>query len=148
MPAVNGGTGLSSFSKGQILLANGTTAIIGFGGGTTGTFLQGQGNNTLPAYSDIFSSIKDYGTSASSSTTRKATAIKMAYGQFVFSANGSQAITNLSFTSSSTYAVSIGEGYGVATDENIRVVLDSGAQFTLSNDINRACTVAWVAIGT
>lgn len=147
LPSVNGGTGLSSFVIGQLLAASTTSVITGLGGGTTGLFLQGQ-TGALPAYSDIFSSIKDYGTSASSSTVRKATAIKVAYGQFAFGANGSQAISNLSFSSSSTYAVSISSGYGVSTNEDIRVSYDSGAQFTLYNDINRACTVGWIAIGT
>ena len=42
----------------------------------------------------------------------------------------------------------IGNGYGVTTTEDIRVSNDSGAQFTLYNDVNRACTVNWIAIGT
>lgn len=134
-------------NQGDAFFDNGTT-ITRLPPGTAGQVLKTLGAAANPAWANALAGVSDYGTSASASTARQATALKVCYGQFAFGANGSQAITNLPFSSASSFAVVIGMGYGVTTNENIRVSNDSGAQFTLSNDINRACTVNWMAIGT
>jgi hypothetical protein len=134
-------------TQGDVEYHNGTTRTR-LAPGTAGQVLKTLGAGANPVWVNALSSVLDYGTSASTSTSRQATALKIASGQFAFSANGSQAITNLGFSSSSSYAVVTNSGYAVTTNENIRVSYDSGSQFTLYNDINRACTVGWIAIGT
>lgn len=149
IPAKNGGTGgdLSAATIGALPYFSATAVMSALGAGTSGQVLV-SGGAGAPSFANAISSFLDYGTSASASTARQWTALKGAKGQFAFGANGSQAITSLPFTSSTSFAVVISDGYSVATNENIRVTYDSASQFTLYNDINRACTVGWIAIGT
>lgn len=149
LPSKNGGTGadLSAALIGADPYFSATGVMSALAAGTSGQVKVSKGG-AAPIWANALSSVSDYGTSASSSTARQATAIKIAYGLFSFAANGTQAITNLPFSSSTSYTVTIGMGYALSTTENIRVNNDSGTQFTLANDINRACTVAWHAIGT
>lgn len=149
IPAKNGGTGgdMSAVLIGADPYFSATGVMSALSAGTSGQ-VKVSGGAGAPTWANALSSVLDYGTSSSASTSRQATAVKMAYGQFSFAANGSQAITNLTFSSSTSYVVTIGNGYSVSTTEDIRVIKDSGAQFTLSNDINRACVVNWMAVGT
>lgn len=149
LPAKNGGTGgdMSTAAIGADPYFSATGVMSALSAGTSGQVKVSQGG-AAPVWANALSDVKDYGTSASSSTARQATAIKMAYGQFVFSANGSQAITNLAFSGATTYAVTTGAGYGITTTEDVRIINDSGSQFTIYNDVNRACTVNWIAVGS
>lgn len=103
-----------------------------------------------------FSSIKDYGTSNSTSTARVNSAVKIAYGHDI-SVSGASSVTisNLSFTSSSSYTivVSANSSFGTppaGTDQNsgnLVAVPSSGAAFVIYNTDDQAKTVAWIAIG-
>lgn len=95
----------------------------------------------------IVHSIKDYGSSASSSSAKAQSALKIAYGYLAqMSSSASQAVTNLPFTSSTSYSVFTG-----TLEQNqmrIQVTRDSGAQFTLTNRDGGTVTPMWFAIGT
>ena len=138
---------LGTTNQGDILYDNGTS-LVRLVPSTSGMVLKTQGAGANPAWANALASVSDYGTSTTTATARQATALKIAYGQYSFASNGSQAITGLPFSSTSSYQVVIGERYGVTTTENIRVTKDSASQFTLANDVARACTVNWIAIGT
>lgn len=134
-------------NQGDIFYDNGSS-IVRLTPGTSGQYLQTQGAAANPQWANVISSVTDYSTSTSSGTSKTLSSIKIVYGQYSFASSGSQAITNLPFTSTSSYQVTYGQGYGVTTTENIRVSKDSASQFTLYNDIARACTVTWIAIGS
>lgn len=93
------------------------------------------------------SSIKDYGTSASSSTAKVQTALKIAYGKITIGGSSSQAITNLSFTNSGSYVVQVTPLDG-PYNEGPSAANDSGAQTTITNNHNDSRVFYWFAIGT
>lgn len=159
LPTANGGTGQDWSSQliGGIpyISAVGTLAILA--AGTSGTFYKSNGGGAAPsATTALISSILDYGSSASASTARLLTALKIAFG-FGISVSGgnSAAITNLAFTSSSSYTVIVSakSSFGTppaATDQNagnLVAVMDSGSQFTIYNTDDQTKTVNWFAIG-
>lgn len=109
---------------------------------------------SVKAYTDtaLSSAIEDYGTSASASTSKLQSALIVCYGQLVAVAgSGSQAVTNLPFTSSSSYQVTISKTANGASAPP-SAFQDSGAQFTAYNNHNDAVgrngTFNWIAIGT
>lgn len=157
LPAVGGGTGanLSAATIGSDTYFSATGVMSALAAGTTGQVKVSQGAGA-PVWANALSSVSDYGTSSSTSTARQATAIKMAYGNAIsVGGAGSQAITNLPFTSSSSYTVtcSAKTTFGTppaGTDQsagNIACNMDSGAQFTIYNTDDQTKTVNWVAIG-
>lgn len=152
LPAVNGGTGLSTFVIGQVLAAASATTITGVGGGTTALFLQGQ-TGAAPIFSSVLSSILDYGTSTGTSTARNSTGIKIAYGTTtgLSGPGGTFTVTNLLFTSSSSYVVFTTQD-DVQTAGSGSVQNVSGASFTITNAAvtagsNQTHTYNWLAIG-
>lgn len=141
--------------QGDVLYDNGTS-FIRLTPGTSGQVFQTQGNSANPLWVNALSSVSDYGTSTSASTARQATSIKVAFGNAVSVAGaGSQAITNLPFTSASSYTVIVSakSSFGTppaGTDQNagnLVANMDSGAQFTIYNTDDQTKTVNWVAIG-
>ncbi len=138
---------ITSQAQGDIIYASGASALTRLGAGTSGQVLQTQGAGANPLWVNALSSVSDYGTSASASTAKQATAVKIAYGVVTFGGGSqTQAITNLPFTSSSTYVV-FATTVGSSSFSKFGVVNNSGSQFTLSDDINGQ-TVQWFAIGT
>lgn len=94
------------------------------------------------------SEIKDYGSSASSSTTRASSAIKIAFGSASLS-SGSLTISNLSFASSSSYTVIVSLGTSPSTQsQGITVERNSGSGFTVTDSQGTNKVVQWMAIGT
>lgn len=96
------------------------------------------------------SSILDYGSSASASTARTQNNLKIAYGYVTVNQSSSQAITNLPFTSSTSYIVIVtGNTTSTDFDTGPGVVRNSGAQFTLYNTDGNAGNIvlSWFAIG-
>jgi len=93
--------------------------------------------------------IEDYGTGTSSGTSKTLGALKIYYGTVNVSGASSQAITNLNFTSASTYTLqcTFSETFG-GNGEPIRTVKDSGSQCTIHNDNGADLDISWVAIGT
>ncbi len=94
--------------------------------------------------------ILDFGTSASAFTTKNQKTLKICYG-FIAAvpSAGSQAITNLPFTSSTSYQVTTTPAEDKsAIDNTEQVVKNSGAQFTIFNpDGSGTIDIMWIAIG-
>lgn len=91
---------------------------------------------------DIF----DYGTSASAYTERAQNVMIAASGTYTFSGDGNQAITNLPFTSATSYVVMATFVSTTTVAWDAVVTQNSGAQFTLYNN-NGAITCRWFAWG-
>jgi len=95
--------------------------------------------------------IKDYGTSTSSSTEKTLGNIKICYGTVSLGNTSSQAITNLPFTSNISYSVTVtlASESSSSFDVPIRVVRNSGSQFTIYNKDGDGGTLNfnWIAIG-
>lgn len=139
---------LGTTNQGDILYDNGTS-LVRLTPGTSGQFLKTNGSSANPAWADALSSILDYGTSASSSTAKTAPNLKIAFGSVSVNGDSSQAITNLVFTSSSTYVVMATiSDTDTATADPCMAVVNSGSQFTLYNSNGGAKTVLWLAVGT
>ena len=95
----------------------------------------------------IITAIYDYNTSASSFTA-KFSSMKVAYGTQTISNTSNQAITNLPFSSSSSYVVSLTEGETTTVaNELLKYVRNSGGQFTIYNAANSTLDIGWIAIG-
>lgn len=157
LPAVGGGTNanLSAATVGAVPYFSATGTMAALSAGTSGQVVVSQGAGA-PVFANALSSVSDYGTSASSSTARQATAVKVAFGSAISVAGGgSQAVTNLPFSSSSTYTAicSAKSSFGTppaGTDQNsgnLVCSMDSGAQFTIYNTDDQTKTVNWMAIG-
>jgi len=93
-------------------------------------------------------SILDYGTSASSSTSKSQTALRICWGTLSVNGSSNASLSNLPFTSSSSYIV-VGT-FGTATDaiESVVITRSSGSVATVYNNDNLNQTVMWIAIGT
>ena len=134
------GTGLS-FTGGTLS----ATSILPSQTGNAGEFLTTDGSNL--SFANAIYSISDYNSSSSSSTSRLSSAIKIAYGALTVNHASNVAITNLPFTSSSSYSVTLAEennGVGMASS----VTRNSGSQFTIYNAGSDNDTEDWIAIGT
>lgn len=96
-------------------------------------------------------SILDYGTSQSASTARAQSILRVAYGTVSSVTGGSTvSLSNLPFTSSSSYTIQVTETGGSGTDENrgtIGATPTSGSAATIYNTDNANHACAWFAIG-
>lgn len=145
-------TSLSSVPSGAGLLpvANvdtGTTAnkIVILNGSAQLPAVDG---SLLTSLTATLGSIKDYGTSASTGTAKTQANLKIAYGQVTLSSGLAQ-ITNLSFTSSSTFQAFVARVNSSDVSQAIQVKsYDSGAAFTIRDSLNGSAVVSWLAIGT
>lgn len=133
IPVANIDTGTTA---NKIVILNGSSQIPAISGALL---------TNLPSQSPA--SILDYGTSASASTSRAITVIKIAFGSLTISGNSNTAITNLPFTSSSSYIVLT--TFGTATDatEACVAVRNTASQVTLYNNDNLSQACMWYAIG-
>lgn len=90
--------------------------------------------------------IFDYGTSASAFTFRTGN-LKVAYGSLTIGGSSSSSISNLPFTSSSSYRI-----YASATDgpfnEGPSAINSSGSAASVTNNHNDSRVYYWFAIGT
>lgn len=150
-------SGASLTSLTSIPVGAGLIPVANIDTGTTASkIVKLDGSGKLPAVdgsaltnlSATIGGIKDYGSSASSSTAKTQDNLKIAYGLSPsIAGNSSQAFTNLSFSSSTSYSVNVSQTDG-PFNESPSVVLNSGAQFTISNNHNDARQFYWIAIGT
>jgi hypothetical protein len=106
---------------------------------------------SVKAYVDAatISSILDYGTSASSSTAKNISDLHICYGSVNVGGNSTQAITNLPFTSATSYTVTVCYNSSTSFDDGYAgAVMDSGSQCTITNEQASARDINWFAIGT
>lgn len=98
------------------------------------------------AYVDV--SVEDYGSSASSSTTRTMGALIFAFGSAALTA-GSLTITNLNFTSNTSYTIvgTLDTDSGTQS-QAITVIRTSGAQAVFADSQSTGKIVHWMAWGT
>lgn len=148
LPSKNGGTGsdLSAATIGADPYVSATGIISALAAGTSGQ-VKVSGGAGAPTWANALSSVLDYGTSASSSTNRQATSVKVAYGIVSVGSSSTQAISNLLFTSSSSYVVMLTYATNTAVNENPVITYTSGSSFTIKNDQANTRTIAWFAIG-
>ena len=92
--------------------------------------------------------VYDYGTSASAYTSRNIPSVKICYGTVSIAGNSTQAITNLPFTSSTSYIIQAtyaSNNTGISEDAcGIPV---SGTEATIVNADGGTQNVSWFAIG-
>lgn len=149
VPSKNGGTGgdLSAALIGAMPYFSATSVMSALAAGSSGqVFTSGGGG--APSWANFLASILDYGTSASVSTAKTAPNLKVAYGIVSVGSASTQAITNLLFTSSSSYVVQLTYATSTAVNENPTVTYTSGAAFTINNQQASTRTIGWLAIGT
>lgn len=153
LPAKNGGTGgdLSAAAQGAIPFFSATGICSALAAGTSGHFLKALGAGADPVFSAIFAGIKDYGTSASSSTDRLSGVVYVAWGTISSVANkGSQAVTNLPFTSTDSYVAVCVQSTSVLAGlvGPGAIIRNSGSQMTVYNASDTSYQMSWIAIGT
>jgi hypothetical protein len=137
---------LGSANQGDVLYDNGTS-FVRKTPGTNGQVWVTGGTGANPNWANSLASVLDYGSSASSSTSRQATALKVAFGNVSVGSGTSQAITNLGFTGSTSYTCTCTYSTNVAVNENPLCVPDSGAQMTIYNNQGSVRTVGWFCLG-
>lgn len=150
IPAKNGGTGsdMSAAAQGAVPYFSATAVMSALGVGTSGQVLSTQGASANPQWINNLSSILDYGTSGSVSTAKTAPNLKIAYGTLSVSGNSTGTITNLVFTSSSTFSATCSFNDSTQVSEDCGILRDSGAQCTIRNSQASTRAIAWIAIGT
>jgi len=95
----------------------------------------------------IITAIYDYNTSASSFTSY-VSSLKVCYGTITIASGASQAITNLPFSSSSSYVVALTEGETTSVaNELLKYLRNSGSQATIYNDSSFSLDIGWIMIG-
>lgn len=148
----------SAFAKAVTIASpvNGDTVYYNSGWNRLAVGTNGQviaSNGTLPTYQNISSivslipqaNILSYGTSASSSSTIAPANFKVAFGNVSIAATSDQNITNLLFTSSSTYSCTANI---VATNAAVSTVNVSGSTVTLHNNDGSTRVTNWICMGS
>jgi len=133
----NGGTGTASGSN----VANGAVVL-----NSSAQIPSIDGSLLTNITANNFSSILDYGTSASSSTPRVNSATKMAYGLISLSSGLAQ-ITNLPFSSTSYYVFVVRLNSSDVSQAIQVKSIDSASAFTIRDSEGGSATVFWFAIG-
>lgn len=98
----------------------------------------------------LITDVRDFGTSDSSYTAKTGADLKVAFGTITVAGSSSQAITNLPFTSASTYSVVISKTANSAA-EPPAAKKSSGSSFTAYNNHSDSSgdngTFGWIATG-
>lgn len=152
--SIGGGTGanLSASLQGSVPYFSATGVQSALGTGTSGQVLETQGASANPTWVNALSSVSDYGASTVTSTAKQATATKIAYGHGVSVASGSStSITNLPFTSSSSYSCTTSENDSAVVDQSrgaLGFTYTSGSQANMYNTDDATRIGAWICVGT
>lgn len=139
---------ITSEADGDLLQFDGTNWVR-VPKGSAYEVLKSDGTNV--GWGSAVKSVLDYGSSASASTAKYTKDIHVCYGSIGLAGGNpsSQAITNLPFTSSTSYSVVVSQRQKTDIDGNMMVVRDSGAQFTISHYyVTGSIQITWIAIGT
>jgi hypothetical protein len=149
---------------GGVYSATGTQGdlIIGTTGGTIKVLNASADNTILTSHSNTgdptweaaatllatLVGIEDYGTSASSSTTKNLGDLKIAFGTVTVASGGTgQAVTNLDFASDSSYVVVGIQDVSGGSAATANAVRNSGSQFTMYHTGAGSRDIMWIAIG-
>jgi hypothetical protein len=139
-------------TQGDVEYHNGTQRTA-LGAGTAGQVLKTNGAGSNPSFANSLGSVSDYSTSSSSSTAKQGTALKVCFGTTTSLSNGGTfTITNLPFTSSSSYYV-VCSPVTNTTVQSAYATNSSGSQCVLTSmavpaGSNVSCAYNWIAIGT
>lgn len=138
----------ASTAQGDTLYYTALVTLARLAKGTAAQYLNMNAGATAPQWVTIPGSILDYGVSAATSTARALTAMHICYGRYTLGGNSSVAITNLPFSSASSYYVIVSYGSTV-TDLTYAcsVDRDSDSQFTIYNSDGVTRYIFWFAIG-
>ena len=115
--------------------------------GTAEYFLKTGGAGANPSWAKAIKDIKDYGTSASSSTSKNTTDLYICYGTVAL-ISGSITISNLPFSSTSSYTVIASRDNSGSASQAIVVNKTAGSSFTMQDSLGGTDNVNWIAIGT
>lgn len=143
--------GTSQTITAQKTFSSAIIASAGVTGNLTGNVTGNvTGNLTGNVTGNVTSSINDYGTSSSSSSTINSSAFKIAYGNVSVGNKSSTAITNLPFSSSTSYkctanqvAGTLGLMVGPAA-----ISYSSGSQVNIQNAADTTFTISWICVGS
>ena len=116
-----------------------------------GSFTTNGSSNFFSVQSDVLTgaigSILNYGSSSSTSSAVAQTNLKIAYGTVTVGTNSTVTITNLPFTSASTYSISVNES-NTGVSQPIYSAIVSGSSFTITNvNVTYSMNISWTAIG-
>ena len=94
------------------------------------------------------SSIEDYGTSGTTGTVKDNGDIIFCYGARSVGGQTTATVTNLPFTGTTTYKVTLATIGSAQTGFPMRIIQNSASQFTLYNADGSTTSCNWIAIGT
>ena len=139
---------ITSQAAGDIIYFDGTNWIR-LAKGTAGQVIAINSGATAPEWvaDPLIDSIKDYGTSASVSTSKNQAVLKICYGTLTVSGT-SAALSNLPFTSATSYVITASFGTANSPTEAITAVNSSGSASTIYSTDNLSQAIHWIAIGT
>lgn len=149
--AKNGGTGadMSAALIGADPYFSATGVMNALAAGTIGQVKVSQGG-AAPIWANSLANVLDYGTSSSVSTAKQGTATYICYGNISVANKSSTAITNLPFSSSTSYKVVANFVAGTLSLMNgpTAVTYVSGASCTIQNASDTTFVCSWIAVGT
>lgn len=102
----------------------------------------------LTLTSVTLASILDYGTSASSSTSKSQSALRICYGALSITGNSNSALSNLPFTDATSYVIIGTFATAIDATEAVVITKGSGSAATIYNNDNQTQSIMWIAIGT
>jgi hypothetical protein len=147
--SATGTVNLGTTHQGDVFYDNGTS-VVRQPPGTLGQVLQTGGAGANPSWVNSLSSVSDYGTSSSVSTAYQGTNTKIAYGNISVANKSSTNITNLPFTSSTSYKCTCNQVAGNLGNMNgpCAVAYSSGSQVAIENASDTTFVESWICIGT
>jgi len=95
------------------------------------------------------STIEDFGTSGTTSTTKTETAVKISYGTRTVGANDTETVTGLpTYTATTSYVCTCSMNDSGDLPEDCGVLRDSGTQITIRNSQSTQRNISWFCFGT
>jgi hypothetical protein len=115
--------------------------------GTANQYLESVGDGTYTWVADV--DIYDYGTSASASTAKHQKNLKIAYGTLTIAATTESTISNLPFTSATSYILTASTSEDTNDDRwPPKVTQTNGTTASLWNTNAAQYAHTWIAVGT